>query len=198
MIASNLQSRVDRFSDRKGGHLDHPATQILSRNTTRGISMKHIKLTQGQFALVDDEDFDKVSKYRWYVCKGETNTYAKAGLHKDGKWTSLQMHRLILGAEKGQYVDHINGNGLDNQSVNLRICTSSQNQQNRRIYLGFSSKYKGVCWSKLYKKWQSYIKLDGKLYCLGRFNDEIKAASAYDKRAKELFGEFALLNFKET
>ena len=194
MIVTNLQLRVDRFSDRKAGHLDLPATQILSRNTTRGISMKQIELTQGKVALVDDCDFKKLSNLTW-CAKRTGNTFYVVRAHKiEGKKATLYMHRLIMDAQKGQQIDHRNNNGLDNRRTNLRFCTNSQNQQNRRKTQK-TSKFKGVCWYSRDKKWQAGIKLNGKLYHLGTFNNEVEAAKVYDKKAKELFGEFVYTNF---
>ena len=104
------------------------------------------------------------------------------------------MHRFILNAPKGQYVDHRDRNGLNNQKRNLRFCTQSQNMMNLKSSTG-TSKYKGVSWNIKYKRWQSHIRLNYKLKNLGSYNSEIEAALAYDHAARELFGEFARLNF---
>ena len=105
------------------------------------------------------------------------------------------MHRLILKAEKGQVCDHINHNGLDNRRKNLRLCTNSQNFGNQRKRPNKSSIYKGVCFYKRDSKWQVGIECNYKKYYLGRFDNEIEAAKVYDKKAAELFGEFAYTNF---
>jgi len=109
--------------------------------------------------------------------------------------TKTSMHREIMNAPKGLDVDHIDGNGLNNRKSNLRLCTHAENVHNSRPMRNGSSKYKGVCWHKTYKKWYSSIGKTGKRFYLGRFDNEIDAALAYDKKAKELFGEFAYLNF---
>ena len=104
------------------------------------------------------------------------------------------MHRLIMQAIDGQYVDHINGDGLDNRRENLRICTHAQNMQNQMpVRLG-TSKYKGVSWDKVAKKWAAHINLDGKPKKLGRFVAEEDAAKAYDSAAIEHYGEYARPN----
>ena len=90
-------------------------------------------------------------------------------------------------------IDHINGNGLDYRKCNLRVCTHQQNLQNQRIQKGVS-KFKGVCWHKASQKWMAKIKHNYKTIYLGVFNNEIDAAKSYNKKAKELFGEFARLN----
>jgi len=99
-----------------------------------------------------------------------------------------------LGTKNNRKTDHQDGNGLNNQRYNIRECTNSQNAMNSQIIRKHSSQFKGVSWFKRDKKWRSYIDYPQKH--IGYFNSEIEAAKAYDMRAKELFGEFAYLNFK--
>lgn len=158
-----------------------------------GAKMKRIPLTHGKFALVDDGDYEWLSQYNWHyktskgMCKTETMINGK----------KISMHRLILGLSHGDGIltDHINHNGIDNQRNNIRPCTSRQNQQNRKPYKNKSSKYKGVSWYKQTKKWKPSIKSEHGYRYLGYYKSEIEAARAYDEAAKELFGEFAYLNF---
>ena len=155
--------------------------------------MKRIKLTHGKFALVDDEDFEKIYKYSWHLKCTWGIYYAMGWEVSNGK--HILMHRLIMGAKKDQKIDHIDGNGLNNQRKNLRFATNSQNQANcRKQKRKTSSKFKGVCWDNRDKRWLAYIKKDQKAYRLGSFHSEIKAARIYNKKAIELFGEFARLN----
>jgi len=107
------------------------------------------------------------------------------------------MHRQILSCPPDLLVDHIDHNGLNNCKRNLRLCTPAQNTRNSLSSANSSSKYKGVCWSKREKKWTASIQFNKKAYHLGYFTDEIKAAKAYDKKAKELHGQFACLNFSQ-
>ena len=160
--------------------------------------MKRIKLTQGKYALVDDEDFEKVNQYKW--CASCTNGYCRASrsIRKtNGKWTRQLMYRYIIDVPEGMDIDHRNHNTLDNRKCNLRICTHGENQMNRKIQQQrkTSSQFKGIHWRKTAKKWEVRIGLNGKRICLGSFNNEIMAAKAYDKKAKELYGKFACLNF---
>ena len=106
------------------------------------------------------------------------------------------MHREILNLTLGNKlrVDHKNCNGLDNQKQNLRFATKSQNGMNQKIRMG-TSKYKGVSWHKNRNKWAVWICNNGKRQYLGYFTNEVDAAQAYDRKAKELFGEYARLNF---
>lgn len=162
--------------------------------------MKKIELTQGLFALVDDEDFAWLSQWKWRAQKtsyGELIAVRKGrqGEKEEGKM--IRMHRQIMDSPKGMEVDHRNHITLDNQRRNLRPCTRSQNAQNQRKQSGTTSKFKGVCFCrfKANKNWMAAIKLNGKRTHIGYFADEIDAAKAYDKKAKKLFGEFAFVNF---
>ncbi len=169
--------------------------------------MKEIALTQGQVALVDDEDHEELSRFKWHAAakmvKGEKAFYAARTIIEstlvDGKTFSrkivIYMHRLILGAIGSLKGDHRNGNTLDNRRENLRECTKAQNNMNaRKPSHGLSSPYKGVVLFKRDGRFRAYIKKDGKQRHLGYFDTQEGAAMAYNQAAKELFGEFALLN----
>lgn len=108
---------------------------------------------------------------------------------------TVYLHRLIMGEPPGKKVDHVNGNGLDNRRLNLRIATHKQNLCNQRAQRGRSSRYKGVSYYKSRGVWEAYIKVDGKKRRLGYFKREREAALAYDIAAEEAWGEFARLNF---
>jgi len=154
--------------------------------------MKEIQLTQGKFALVDDEDFERVSQFNWCVQKHRNTFYGQRFKINNGTYTSEKLHCFIMGSNM---IDHINNNGLDCQKNNMRKCTTQQNNMNSRPRKTSTSKYKGVSWSTRHNKWISQIMKDGINYNLGYFTDEVKAAETYDKKAKELFREFAYLNF---
>ena len=158
---------------------------------------KKIPLTQGMFALVDDEDFKELSKHKWHIRKKKYTFYARARIEIDGNRKLVYMHRIIMDAPKDRQIDHKNGDGLDNQRSNLRFCTNGQNQHNRRKGKG-TSKYKGVHWLKDNKRWRASIGFNKKLINLGCYDNETDAAKAYDRKALELFGEFARTNFKES
>lgn len=167
----------------------------------RGLKMKTldimaIPLTQGLFALVDGKDYKWLNQHKWYAHKSRNTYYAYRRYKQNGKSILISMHRQILGLTKGnkKQTDHKNHNGLDNRRYNIRSCTHGENQHNRRTQNGVS-KYKGVFWHKRDKKWQCQIKHNGEHIYLGSFVDEIDAAKAYDRKARELFGEFASCNF---
>jgi len=162
--------------------------------------MKRIPLTQGKFAIVDDEDYDWLMQWKWFAHKEKNtyiacrNTYLGRG-RKPPKRTMIRMHQEIMGAQLNQQIDHRNHNALDNRKQNLRFCTLSQNAQNTKKLKNCSSIYKGVDWHKHKKKWQARTRFYGKRHFLGYFNNELAAAHAYDEKARELFGEFAYTNF---
>lgn len=155
---------------------------------------KTVRLTQGKVAIVDDEDYEELSKYGWYASDIH-GWYATRTVTVGGKQKTIFMHRQILESPKGKDIDHINHDGLDNRRENLRICTRSQNKKNGLKYRNNTSGLNGVCWVQKAKKWQAQIKKDGKNIYLGYFNDKDQAGHAVDKKVKELFGEFAVLNF---
>jgi len=157
---------------------------------------REIPLTQGQVALVDESDYDLLNQWKWCVKKDRNTYYAMRGVERNGKSKSIMMHRLILGLKKNDstQADHVDGNGLNNRRSNLRVCTNQQNQFNQRHQIGKSSKYKGVCWNKKDKIWTAQIRKDQKSYHLGSFRNERDGALAYNKKAKEFFGEYAQIN----
>ena len=159
--------------------------------------MKKIELTQGKHALVDDADYDHLMQWKWSAAMMAHNHRATRR-HENSNET-IYMHREIMGFKKGdtRHVDHINHNPLDNRRINLRCCTRSQNLMNSIKRKGTSSVYKGVSWFNASRKWKAYIKINTKQKYLGLFETETAAAVAYDTEAKELFGEYALLNFQE-
>ena len=155
--------------------------------------MKEIKLTQGKVALVDDEDFEKLSRYKWCAYKNGHVFYAQSTVPRNKKTVFLNMAHLVLPPPVGMCIDHIDRNGCNNQKHNLRVCSKSQNGANSESYTGIS-KYKGVCWSFYHKKWMSRIMLERKRTQLGYFKSEKEAALVYNVAAVRYFGEFARLN----
>jgi hypothetical protein len=160
--------------------------------------MKEIKLTKGYVAIIDDDDYESVSQWKWCASENHKKVYA---LHyfnnsETGKKEMISMHRFIMGVPgNGLIVDHKNHDTLDNRKENLRICNRHENAWNQKIE---KSKYKGVSfcyWNKV-KPFSAHIAINSKLMHLGYFETQEEAARAYDKKAIELFGEFACLNFK--
>ncbi len=154
--------------------------------------MRKIKLNKGKSAIVDDEDFAVLSKYTWFV---SDTGYAKSSLWIDNEAKHVRMHHLIIGKpKKGEYMDHINHNKLDNRRINLRICTNAENMRNRTAPSNNTSGFKGVWWHSARKKWAARVICNYKSHNLGLYSDKKDAAKAYNEAAKRLFGEFAHLN----
>ena len=157
--------------------------------------MKEIQLTQGKVALVDDEDFEYLNQWKWYANNMKGNFYAtKAITVSKCKQKIISMHRLIMKPEKGYVIDHIDGNSLNNQKNNLRICTHAENMRNSKIYSNNTSGFKGVYWHKQTAKWMAYISYNNKITHLGLFINPKDAARAYNEAAIKFHVEFAKLN----
>jgi hypothetical protein len=157
--------------------------------------MREIELTQGLFALVDDEDFDNVNQHKWFVKNGKNTNYAATWIGPWRKRKILQMHHLIIGKPvSGMVTDHADRNGLNNQRYNIRNCTISQNSANRKPY--GTSKYLGVSIvrRKSGNHWRAFTMINNKNKYLGIFKTQEEAALAYNKAALQYHGEFANLN----
>lgn len=142
---------------------------------------------KGAFALVSDADYERLNKYSWAL---DTNGYAVS--RRVSGLVCGRMHRNILTPPLGMFVDHINGNRIDNRRENLRCATKAQNGMNSKVRKG--RKYKGVTYSKRLKKWTVSITASGKGHWVGVFASEVEAARAYNEAAKKMHGEFAWLN----
>lgn len=155
--------------------------------------MKKIKLTKDKFAIVDDEDFEYLNQWKWLFDRYASR---QEGNYEKGTRKMIYMHRLIMKTPDGFDTDHINGNKLDNRKENLRIVTRQLNNANARIAKNNKLKFKGIWFSKRLNKYTASIGFNYKIIHLGCFTSAIEAAKAYDAKAKELFGEFAYLNFQ--
>jgi hypothetical protein len=157
---------------------------------------REIPLTKGFVTVVDDADYEWLSQWKWCAMKTVSGlTYAMRMIGPRGKQKRVLMHRLLANTPPHLVTDHINGNPLDNRRVNLRNCTLAENLRNCRPNTTASSPYKGVSRIKSTGKWEARIKTNGVGVYLGTFADESAAARAYDSKAREIFGEFAFLNF---
>jgi hypothetical protein len=157
--------------------------------------MIEIPLTQGQVALIDDEDFDLVRQYKWFAdfAKNTQGFYARANSPTvNGKRKGIRMHRLILGITDPRVLcDHIDHNGLNNQRNNIRVCTYQENRCNAPKPCSNTSGYKGVVWHGCRKKWRATIKIEGRRVSLGLFKTPEEAHAAYCEAAVRYHGEFA-------
>ena len=164
-----------------------------------GHAFRRIPLTQGRFAIVDPDDYPRLSKDKWRLCrtKGKNVLYAERSIRlPNGKYSRILMHRQLIQPPDGYVIDHINGDGLDNRRANLRFATVAQNAWNSKKRNPRSG-YKGVCFDKQKRLWRAAIVCHRKRIHLGYFKDKIPAAKAYDNAARKLHGRFASLNFTQ-
>lgn len=156
------------------------------------ISMKRIPVRANRkvkrYAYVDDIDYKKISAHKW---RFQVGGYARTG-SATTKQTPISMHRLVMDAPKGVEVDHIDGNPLNNQRGNLRLCNRNENKANTRIIKTNTTGYKGV--SKHKGRWQASIRVHNILIYLGRYDTKHEAAHTYNVVAEQIFGDFAWLN----
>jgi hypothetical protein len=185
---------MNNINTQTTGHADQ--LSVVRFPLSRGLLTENdalyrlIPLTQGQFAIVDADDYERLSKYKWQL-GGWKKKYAQRSIGG----TTIMMHNEILDVPAGMVCDHINHNELDNRKCNLRACTPAQNGYNRLPNRNGSSKYKGVCLNKNSRKWEANIRYQKHLIHIGCYDYEQDAALAYDDMAIELFGEFACLNY---
>lgn len=149
-----------------------------------------ISLTRGKCAIVDDADFDELSKHKWYARYGRSGFYARRAIYDTNlKQEIISMHRLIANAPKGMVVDHINHDTLDNRRANLRVCTSRQNSLNKAgPNKNSTTGIRGVFESEY--GYISKIGVNGKSVYLGLFKCPIEAGKAYAEANKKYFGTF--------
>ena len=152
------------------------------------LRVKQVALTQGQFAVVDDKDYDAVAQFRWRAIKNRYTYYAMRDVMRDGRRSSQYMHTLIAGFNQ---TDHRNGNGLDNRRRNLRPASNAENHRNARRSTANTSGYKGIDWEKRRSKWRVRVRDGRRQVTIGRYDDLADAVTARREAAARLHGEFA-------
>ncbi len=153
--------------------------------------MKKISLTQGKFAQIDDLDYEIVKNYKWHASKCGKVSYAAHKFYSLEGSKTVYMHRMLFPLIKEGQIDHIDGNGLNNQRENLRVCTISQNKQNVGLTKSNTSGFKGVSYHKMGKKWQVKIRIGKENRYLGLFNTKEEAGEVYRKASLEHHKEFS-------
>lgn len=150
----------------------------------------YITLTRGYTSIIDAVDAPLVKDHNWCALVGANNIYGMRTVLENGRTKTILLHRVIMSADKGIHIDHIDGDGLNNRRSNLRFATPSQNMQNKRKKANGTSRFKGVSWDKSHNKWRSQIRLNGVVYKLGTFDDEELAHKAYCIASAKFHGEF--------
>jgi hypothetical protein len=148
---------------------------------------KQIQLSNGGIAVVDDDDYDLLSKSRWTRLNNHSVSYAMLL-----KASGISMHRIIMGLKKGdtRQVDHIDGDGLNNRKSNLRVVTRRENSLNRKLNKNNTSGHRGVEWDDRNNTWRARITVNNRQIQLGRFENKQDAVTAYEAAADKYFGEF--------
>jgi hypothetical protein len=152
--------------------------------------VKEIPLTQGQVTLVDDEDFERLSAFKWFAhWDPSTQSFRAMSNSKGSKRKSIYMARFIMRTPKGMVCDHINHDTLYNLKINLRNCTLKENARNRRKYSVNTTGFKGV--SRHEKGYRASFRMNGKQIFSKTFPTPEEAAAVYEKETKKHYGEFA-------
>ena len=171
---------------------------LLYRRARYGYAFRRIRMAQPMYAIVDPEDYPRLSKYEWEARRTRNSPFYPARQAKNpktGKYRLIFMHKEIIEIGDGLFTDHINHNTFDNRKANLRTATQTQNNRNRRKFaVPTKSRYKGVYWKPRIKKWVAQIGVDKKVIHLGCFKKQKAAARAYDRAAEKYHGRFACLN----
>ena len=196
MFAGNLRPRYRSIPRCKKSHCatycNFAGIMLYAHSEHKPIYIETIKCrkkNRGKYALVDPADYYKLSEYKWSVSGGPCSKYyaVRRSRKRNGKRGKIiQMHREVANTPDGLECDHINGDSLDNSW-----------NRGKSARIGYS-KYKGITFRRRQQKWAAMICVDGKKIFLGRFEDEIEAAKAYDKAARKHFAEFAMLNFPDS
>ncbi len=149
--------------------------------------MKTIKLTKNKYAIIDDDQYDSLSLYKWHAAlRMKSKWYAVTTIN--GK--KMSMHRFLLEPPKGLEIDHINGNSLDNRISNLRSCTHAQNMRNRKLNINNKTGYKGVFMSSSKNKYRAQIRANGIAIHLGYFENALDAYKSYLSAATKIDKSF--------
>jgi len=169
---------------------------LIYRLLKYGYTYRRIYLGEGKWVILDQQDYYRLRIFKWIVYGNGTNLYAiRHQLIEPNKTKTVYMHREIMNPPPDLVVDHRNCDGLDNRKQNLRFATHAQNTRNRRKKKNGSSQFLGVYFNKEKSTWDSQLMHNGKKIWVGRFDNEIDAAKAYDETARKYHGEFARLNF---
>jgi hypothetical protein len=169
-------------------------TSQMGRFKISGVYCRLIALTMGLYAIVEEQDYSRISKYFWFSKKKRVNGHY-AARHPAGRDEVIYMHRevMCLSPEDEEEVDHVDPlRTLENtRNINLRLANGSNQRANMMKRVDNKSGYKGVCWDKSHRKWLAQCQVNGKNRFLGYFDDPHEAHEVYKRAAEDNFGEFA-------
>ncbi len=187
MLATNYNVWDKRQKAQCFPHLRPSNQNILEVCVTDSSYTSIIWLSKGKYAIVDNEDYERLNQCKWSAVASGYTYYAISK-------KSLGMHAMLMINPNKLHIDHINRNGLDNRKSNLRVCRSGQNQLNSKLRSHNTSGYKGVYWCKHHNAWASQLRVKGKIIYKRYFHSALEAALFYDQRAEELGDGYALTN----
>jgi hypothetical protein len=165
-------------------------TYVAEYKMTKQIPLRSKSGEIRAYALVDDDDYDYLMQWKWHL---SSSGYARRSEKIDGKMHRFMMHRVINNTPDGFISDHIDRDKLNNTRKNIRSCSYSENNVNRRKW-GKSSKYHGVCFYKRNGMWKCKLQINKKIIRLGTYATEAEAAIAYNEAAIKHLGQYAKLN----
>jgi hypothetical protein len=185
IVAHDRRNESGRFPD--STYLLYP-----QGSDRKSEAMKEIPLSNSELkAIVDDDEYERVSSHKWWI---NGSGYASSWIDKKDCF----MHRFIMGAKKGQEIDHLNSSKLDNRKENLRFCTHLQNVLRIGVRKNSTTGFVGVSYDKTNKNFRAYVRVQGCQLFLGKYKTAKEAAVAYNKGAEKHFGEHAYQNTVET
>lgn len=166
----------------------HDPNEIIIKGTVAEVVLYNQKNQEVGRTIINVEDVEKIKGHKWYLSQGYAATII------NGKMVRMSNFIMDFTPSREEVIDHKDRDGLNNRKMNFRKCTTQQNSCNKKMQKNNSSGYRGVTWDKANNKWSVAIWINKKSIWLGRFNNKIKAAKAYNKAALIHHGEFACLN----
>ena len=153
--------------------------------------VREVPVSGGRTALIDEADYESIQHWKWSSCRKRHTFAVYRAVLEQGKSRRIYLSRFIMQAPSGLFVDHENGDGLDNRRDNLRLCTHTENNRHRcRPQSTNTSGHRGVFWERGAKKWRAQLSVNNRNVHLGMFLTVEDAGNAYRQAAVSRYGEF--------